>query len=194
MALPEIPLFPLSTVLFPDGQLQLRIFESRYLDMVRECARKDAPFGVCLILEGEEVGAPALPASVGTLARMVDFDALPRGLLGIRVCGGQRFRVVTSRVRDDGLVRATVREWPTEPCLAVPPEFSLLATIVERMVEQMGEVSVPRARYDDASWIGFRLAELLPLELGERQHLLELTDPMSRLATLRDALPRFQRD
>ena len=95
----EIPLFPLSTVLFPGGPLQLRIFEPRYLAMVRECARANSAFGVCLILRGREAGVPAQPEAVGTLARISDFYTLPDGLLGIGAEGGQRFRVLRARAR-----------------------------------------------------------------------------------------------
>lgn len=191
----DIPLFPLASVLFPDGSISLRIFEPRYLEMVRDCAREDACFGVCLILEGQETGAPALPAAVGTLARITDFYTLPDGLLGIGAEGGQRFRVLRTRVRDNGLVHGKVRYWPEEPALEVPPEFGLLATILERLIEQAGGPyrDTARVRYDDAGWVGFRLAELLPLMAAERQHLLELTDPLERLRALRDALPRFQK-
>ena len=73
-----LPLFPLKSVLFPGGKLELRIFERRYLDLVAECARTSSGFGVCLILQGEEAGAPAEPAAVGTLARIIDFETLPR--------------------------------------------------------------------------------------------------------------------
>lgn len=192
----EIALFPLNTVLFPGGLLGLRIFEARYLDMVRECARTDAAFGICLIMQGEETGAtPALPAAVGTLAHIIDFDTLPDGLLGISVTGGPRFRVQKSRVRDNGLVVGEIRRWPEEPAIEVPVEFGLLPTILERLAEQAGLSwrNGPRERYEDASWVGFRLAELLPLGDAERQHLLELTDPLERLAALRDAVPRFQK-
>jgi Lon protease-like protein len=191
----EIPLFPLNAVLFPGGALGLRIFEARYLDMVRECARESCPFGVCLIMEGQEAGEPALPAAVGTLARIVDFDMLPEGLLGISVIGGARFRVQKSRIRGNGLVIGEVREWPEEPTVPVPIEFSLLPAILERLAEQAGLSwrNGPRERYDDASWVGFRLAELLPLGDSERQRLLEITDPLERLTTLRDAMPRFQK-
>jgi Lon protease-like protein len=191
----EIPLFPLNAVLFPGGALGLRIFEARYLDMVRECARESCPFGVCLIMEGQEAGEPALPAAVGTLARIVDFDMLPEGLLGISVIGGARFRVQKSRIRGNGLVIGEVREWPEEPTVPVPIEFSLLPAILERLAEQAGLSwrNGPRERYDDASWVGFRLAELLPLGDTERQRLLEITDPLERLTTLRDAMPRFQK-
>lgn len=191
----EIPLFPLNAVLFPGSTLGLRIFELRYVDMVRECARHDDVFGVCLIMQGQEAGDPALPAAVGTLAHIIDFDTLPDGLLGISVTGGTRFRVQKTRIRNNGLVIGEVRRWPDEPDVQVPVEFSLLPTILERLAEQAGLSwrNGPRERYDDASWVGFRLAELLPLGDAERQHLLEITDPLERLAELRNAVPRFQR-
>ena len=191
----EIPLFPLNAVLFPGSTLGLRIFEARYLDMVRECARSGRGFGVCLIMQGHEAGEPALPAAVGTLASIVDFDTLPDGLLGISVTGGARFRVQKSRIRGNGLVIGEVRAWPDEPVMPVPVEFSLLPAILERLAEQAGLSwrNGPRERYDDASWVGFRLAELLPLGDAERQHLLEVTDPVERLTALRDAMPRFQK-
>lgn len=191
----ELPLFPLNAVLFPGSTLGLRIFEARYLDMVRECARAGRAFGVCLIMQGQEAGDPALPAAVGTLAHIVDFDTLPDGLLGISVIGGGRFRVQKSRIRGNGLVIGEVREWPEEPIVPVPVEFSLLPAILERLAEQAGLSwrNGPRERYDDASWVGFRLAELLPLGDAERQHLLEITDPLDRLTALRDAMPRFQK-
>ncbi|MFC5743044.1 LON peptidase substrate-binding domain-containing protein [Dyella tabacisoli] len=193
--LTELPLFPLATVLYPGAPLQLRIFEPRYLDMVRECARADAPFGVCLILQGHEVGASALPAAVGTLARITDFSHGADGLLGIVAEGGTRFRVAHTHVRSDGLVRGEVALWPAEPVLQVPVEFFLLQTILERLIETMAPHwrHAPRSAYDDASWLGFRLAELLPLHDDERQRMLELIDPVSRLAELRDILPRFQK-
>lgn len=191
----EIPLFPLNTVLFPGGVLGLRIFEARYLDMVRDCTRSDARFGICLIMQGQEVGEPALPAAVGTLARIVDFDTLPDGVLGITVTGGTRFRVHRSRVRHNGLAVGEIRHWPDEAQVEVPVEFSLLPAILERLAEQAGLSwrNGPRERYEDASWVGFRLAELLPLGEHERQGLLETTDPLERLAALRDAVPRFQK-
>lgn len=192
----NLPLFPLSSVLFPDAELQLRIFEQRYLNMLSECSRDDCGFGVCLMLEGHEAGAPAPPAAVGTLAHISDFFTLPNGLLGISVTGVQRFQVISSRIRDDGLIRGRVRLWEPEPEQILLPQFGLLATILERLIDQLGGPwrNADRACFDDASWVGFRLAELLPLPLHERQHLLELTDPDERLSNLRDLLPRFQRD
>ena len=191
----EMPLFPLASVLFPGGQLQLRIFEPRYLDLVRECTRHGTGFGVCLILQGQEVGEPAVPAAIGTIARISDFHRDDDGLLGIVAEGGARFRVARSRVRADGLLRGDVEVWPDEPELQVPVEFALLQTILERLIETMAPHwrDAPRSAYDDASWLGFRLAELLPLDVGEQQRMLELNDPVQRLAELRDILPRFQK-
>lgn len=188
-------MFPLSTVLYPGGRLELRIFEPRYLDLVRECARDDSGFGVCLILAGRETGEPALPAAVGTLARIVDFNHGADGLLGIVAEGAQRFRVRRTRARSDGQLRGEVEWWLEEAPAPVPVELALLQTIAERLVEAMAphRRKAPRESYDDARWLGFRLAELLPLGDDERQRLLELTDPLQRLAELRDILPRFQK-
>lgn len=191
----EMPLFPLASVLFPGGRLQLRIFEPRYLDLVRECTRHGTGFGVCLILQGQETGEPAVPAAIGTIARISDFHRDEGGLLGIVAEGGSRFRVARSRARSDGLLRGDVEVWPDEPEQPVPVEFALLQTILERLIETMAPQwrDAPRSAYDDASWLGFRLAELLPLDAGEQQHMLELDDPVQRLAELRDILPRFQK-
>ncbi len=196
MTTTDLPLFPLSSVLFPGGPLTLRIFESRYLDMVRECSRNGSGFGVCLILDGGEVGVQAKPAAVGTLARIVDFYTFPDGLLGITAEGGERFQVERTRVRHDGLVRGDVEYLPAEPLLPVPAEYGLLATLLERIAEKAGGdyERAPRANFDNASWVGFRLAELLPLENIERQQLLITTDPIARLRLLTEYLQRFQYD
>ena len=121
---------------------------------------------------------------------------LPDGLLGISAEGGERFQAATTRVRDNGLVHGEVRFWTDEPVIEVPPEHGLLATILERLLDQIGGAfaKADRARLDDASWVGFRLAELLPLEQTEKQHLLQMVDPLQRLARLQHHLPRFQRD
>ena len=174
--------------------MSLRIFEPRYLDMIRDCARNNTGFGVCLILDGGEVGEPATPVTVGTLARIADFDTGPDGLLGILARGERRFRVQKTRVRDDGLIRAQV-EWIDEGEMqSVPAECGLLATILERFHEQAGGeyAQIERARYDDAAWVAYRLAEALPLEQAERQLLLQMPDPIGRLNQLMHYLPRFQ--
>ncbi len=190
-----MPLFPLGSVLFPGGRLHLRIFEPRYLDLVRECTRNGSAFGVCLILAGREPGESTVPAAVGTLARISDFHRDEDGLLGIVADGGARFRVARSRMRADGLLRGDAELWPGEPQVEVPVEFALLQSILERLIETMAPHwrQATRSNYDDASWLGFRLAELLPLDCGEQQRMLELIDPLQRLAELRDILPRFQR-
>lgn len=191
----ELPLFPLSTVLFPGGRLDLRIFERRYLDMVRDCARTGSGFGVCVIVRGREAGEPAVPAAFGTVAKITDFTTLPDGLLGITARGAETFHVDRTRVRDSGLVIGEVSLREAQPPTPVPPEFAVLATILERLAEQLGGdlARAERQRFDDAEWVGFRLAEVLPLTLDERQRLLQATDAIARLQLLADWLPRFQK-
>ena len=191
----ELPLFPLSTVLFPGGRLDLRIFERRYLDMVRDCMRAGGGFGVCVIVRGREAGEPAIPAAYGTLARITDFSTLPDGLLGIVAEGTRAFHVERTRVRDTGLVIGEVALREADASMPVPPEFGVLATILERLAEQLGGElgAAERSRFDDAGWVGYRLAEALPLTLEERQRILQTPDPVARLALIAEWLPRFQR-
>lgn len=190
----ELPLFPLRNVLFPGGTLRLRVFETRYLDMVRHCGRSGMAFGVCLILDDEESGAPATPAAFGTEARIVDFHADADGLLGLVVRGARRFRVVRTRVRDNGLVVGDIAWHVEPPPQALRPEHGLLGILLQRLEQRFGEVcfGATQAAYDDAAWVGFRLAELLPFSLTERQALLQIGDPHDRLDRIVARLPQLQ--
>lgn len=192
----EYALFPLQSVLFPGGSLSLRIFEPRYLDMVRDCTRLGRPFGVCLLIKPQQPGEQASAVAVGTLARIVDFYTLPDGLLGIRCEGERRFRVEQAHVRHDGLIVGRLRLWEHESSHQLPPEYGLLATLAASLIENLGqgEREPDQALFDDASWVGFRLAEMLPFGLSERQQLLEMTDPCTRLQRILDILPRFRSD
>jgi uncharacterized protein len=178
----ELPLFPLNTVLFPGGPLPLRIFEPRYVDMVRDCMRDGAPFGVVLIRAGQEAGEVSSAAEIGTSARIIDFNQMPDGLLGIICTGVQKFRVESRRVQADGLNIATVTWLPFEPVIPVPPKHARLSAVLRSVLPQLGELydRFP-AQFDDASWVGSRLAEILPVGLPERQAYLELDDPVARL-------------
>jgi hypothetical protein len=187
----EIPLFPLNTILFPGGPLPLRIFETRYVDMVRRCLRQESGFGVVLIRQGAEAGGPARFASVGTEAKIVDFSRLDDGLLGIACRGLGRIRVVESWRAPDGLNLGRVEDLGPEPRMAVPAEHSHLVEVLRKVLPELGEVYANVARdFEDAAWVGHRLAELLPLDLGARQSLLEMDDPLERLALLAPMIRR----
>jgi Lon protease-like protein len=180
-----LPLFPLNTVLFPEGPLSLRIFEPRYVDMIGRCMRESSPFGVVAILSGAEVGTIALTAESGTTARIVDFSKLPDGLLGI-VCQGERkFRLLRRWQRPDGLHLGEIEYLPPEDPLEIPQEHQHLAELLGKVLPELGEpyASVP-TKLTDASWVGYRLAEILPLSLEDRVGLLEAEDPLARLAQL----------
>lgn len=183
----EIPLFPLNTVLFPGGPLSLRIFEPRYVDMVGRCMREGQRFGVVLIREGGETG-PAEFHEIGTLARIVDFNQLPEGLLGLATIGGERFRVRTHRRLDDGLNVGEVEWLGVESRSDLPDEYAHLAPLLDSLMSELGEAyrHVERSPMD-AGWVSYRLAEVLPLTVESRQFCLELERPLERLRLL-DAL------
>lgn len=177
-----LPLFPLQAVLVPGAVMGLRVFEPRYLDMVGECGRSGGGFGICLIAEGEEVGAPAVPAGFGTEAVIEDFGTDDDGLLTLRVRGGRRFRVLGTAVRDSGLVEAEV-EWREDaPAQArLRPEHALLGTLLERIFDQVGRPPGEAGSIEDAAWVGWRLLEMLPMPEERRVALLAVDDPHARL-------------
>jgi uncharacterized protein len=181
----NVPIFPLNAVLFPGGLLPLRIFEARYMDMARDCLKRDAPFGVCLIREGTEVGAPAVPEPIGCMAKILEWDMQQQGILNLKTRGDQRFRILERRTGAQGLTSADIELIPPETTAAVPAEFASCARLLEMVVADQGKpiFAEPHA-YDDASWVGYRLAEILPVPLLAKQKLLELTDSLARLSIL----------
>ncbi|WAH65337.1 LON peptidase substrate-binding domain-containing protein [Xanthomonas hortorum] len=186
-----LPLFPLHNVLLPGAAMGLRVFERRYLDLVRECGRTGTSFGVCLILDGAEVGVPATPAAFGTEVRIEDFDVGADGVLVLRLRGTRRFHVRRSRIRDNGLVVGEVSWCEPDSDDELRPEHSLLATVLERMLEQVGGefASAGPGLLDQAAWVGWRLAELLPLTEQQRLSLLQQDDPHRRLDQLLAWMP-----
>lgn len=179
----ELPLFPLHSVLFPGGPLSLRIFEPRYLDMVRRCLKEHSEFGVVLILEGAEAGAVTATADTGTSARLVDFDTLPDGLLGVVCVGERRFRVLRRWLQHDGLNLGAVDYLPPDVPCAVPEEFAHLGELLREVLPRLGApYTHVHGDFADAGWVSNRWAEILPLAPGEKQQLLELADPLARLA------------
>ncbi|MBK8322605.1 MAG: LON peptidase substrate-binding domain-containing protein [Betaproteobacteria bacterium] len=179
-----VPIFPLGAVLFPGMRLPLRIFEPRYMEMAKACLKHDAHFGVCLIREGEEVGAPAVPESVGCLAKIREWDMEQLGILKVRAEGLGRFRLEARETTPSGLVLGRIARLPDEDP-AAPPELPACADFVRKVIEAVGSSRFGEPYgYDDATWVGFRLAEILPLRNPVRQKLLELTDAAARIAIL----------
>jgi uncharacterized protein len=184
-----LPLFPLNTVLFPGGILPLRIFETRYIDMVRNCLRTDTGFGVCAIRAGSEVGPAADVQGVGTRAVIADWEGRPDGLLGITARGEERFRILRTWVQPDRLLMGEVEYLPEPAPAPIPEEFLGLAALLERLLAELGPpyADLP-AETGNATWVGARLAELLPVSLEVKQQMLESDDPLSRLFMLQDAM------
>jgi Lon protease-like protein len=190
-ALPEeMPLFPLKTVLFPGGLLPLRIFEPRYVDMLRSCMRQQADFGVVLIKEGSEAGANQVRiCEVGTTAHIVDFSQLEDGLLGIVARGERRFRILNVRTQKDGLHLASVERFEPDDEVAVPEEFLPLVDMLKEALPQLGEMHKHFAlRYHDAAWVAGRVLEILPLQLADKQLCLEMEGALQRLQQLKPLL------
>lgn len=189
----ELPLFPLSVVLFPGGPLPLRIFEPRYVDLVRYCVKESSPFGVLLIRAGSEAGAVSSTAEIGTTARIVDFYQLADGLLGITCMGERKFRVLKRWRRSDGLNVGEVEWLKKEPALDLPGEYLHLGELISKVLPELGDMYANVDKhFTDAAWVGWRLAEILPIGLLEKQQCLEFDDPVQRLAWLNPLIQRAQ--
>ena len=196
----DLPIFPLSTVLFPGGVLPLRIFEARYMDMVRDCMQREAPFGVCLITRGGEVGEAAEHEPIGCLAHIRGWDMEQLGLLQLRTVGGARFRIVDRRVGRNGLIRASVDELPDDERIPVPEDFADCAMLVRRIVDDLrSREPDPQRRMiaeplelDSSAWVANRLCEFLPIPSAAKHKLMALDDPLSRLQLVQRWLQQHQ--
>jgi len=178
----DVPLFPLGTVLYPGGRLPLRLFEPRYLAMLRACVSDGTGFGVCLIQEGKEVGSPAMPADMGCLASIIEWDMPEPDLYLVMAAGTERFRVLSTRVQDDGLLRGDVVTLEPESGGPVPESHALCVQVLRQLIERVGDAWFPPPHhFEDASWVSYRLAEVLPFDALEKQRMLVANDPLARL-------------
>ena len=163
----------------------MRVFEVRYVDMTRDCLKREEPFGVCLIHNGSEVGAPAVPEKIGCLARILDWDMREQGILNLKTRGDQRFRILDRQTSPQGLITADVDLIPLDAKIPVPEKLAACAQLLEMVVVDQGQAvfAEPHA-FNDAAWVGYRLTEILPVPLVAKQKLLELTDSLERLSIL----------
>jgi Lon protease-like protein len=185
----RVPLFPLQTVIFPGGRLPLRIFEQRYLDMVKQAIADESTFGICAIRQGDETGALAIPFDVGTLVRVTDWDMPQTGILHIQTEALERFVIRSTHGETSGLLVGKVDEVSPEPARAVPDELALATEILRHIIDELGAGNFPPQHdLDNAVWVGYRLSEVLPLKLKVKQNLLEMNDSLSRLHILTEFL------
>ena len=184
----KLPIFPLASVLFPGGVIPLRIFEPRYMDMAKACLKNDMPFGVCLIREGGEVGEPAIPEAVGTTARIQEWDMQQLGILQVRATGEGRFRILDRQVTEAGLITGQVIPIPEDENTA-GTEFTQCRDFLRKVLARIGNAHFNgEVRFDDPSWVSFRITEILPISQIIKQKMLELTDARMRLEILHRVL------
>ena len=195
----NIPLFPLGMTLFPDGLAALKIFEVRYLDMTRSSFREGTPFGIVTLNQGAEVRQPTEQisfADIGTLAEIVDFEAIQPSLYSIRCRGQSRFKVDHAEQLPNGLWRADVTCIDEDTAIEIPPELAKSATTLQRVLQSIDEQAVPDEqrpilkpyRLNDCGWVSNRWAELLNLNPQQKQHLMTLENPRLRLDLVQELL------
>ncbi len=189
-----LPIFPLNTLLFPQGLLQLKIFEPRYLEMTKCCIRDSSLFGVCLIKEGKEVGKAAIPFDIGCTARITEWDMPQTGIFQLQTVGEQAFRIHSHRIDKLGLMHAEVTLLEPPPILELPGTHLDLADLLSQVLEQTGNTLAAEPRFNDAAWVGYRLLEVLPLPASQKLRLLEQCDPVATLDAIHDFIANNQPD
>lgn len=202
LTLTSLPLFPLGTVLFPSGTLALRVFEVRYLDMVRKCHQANAPFGVVHLRSGHEVRRAGAPedrfCDVGTLAAIAQLQAPRPGLLTLTCTGGARFRILRRRLLAHGLWVADVEQLALDLPVPVPPDLAPAASALQKVLALLRErdpharaaIRPTSAQLADSGWVANRWCELLPVPPALKQQLMELDNPLVRLELVGDVLER----
>lgn len=193
----SLPLFPLSTVLFPDGALPLQIFEVRYLDLIGRCIAEDSPFGVVMLTQGREVRTPQggeLFAPAGTLASVQETIAAAPGLLQVVCRGASRFRVLSSQLLVNGLWTCQAELVADDLAVRIPSELQGAADALDRVLASLQDVPpqrwpvLPPFRLDDCGWVANRWCDLLPLSTPLKHSMLMLDNPLIRLELMHDLL------
>ena len=176
----DLPIFPLRTILFPDSKLPLRIFEPRYIDMVSRSMRENSEFGIILSRENTD---PKMfeTYDTGTLARIIDWDQGGDGLLGITTLGTQKFRLMELNKQEDGLNIGSIERIEKEGDYKPLKEFTHLVELLQAILDDVNIYDDDEKRFDSASWISYRFAEILPLRIEDKQKCLEIDDPIIRL-------------
>ena len=206
LTLQSLPLFPLNTVLYPGGSLQLQIFEVRYLDLIGRCHKTGAPFGVVSLTQGQEVRRPEASGDgfaneafvdIGTLATVTEFSAPQAGLMLVRCTAGGRFRITRRERLKHGLWVADVQGLPPDRTMPVPDDLKVVSKALESLLENLSlrngtaELPVqPPYQFDDCAWVANRWCELLQLPPEMRQGLMQLDNPLLRLELVGDFLNR----
>ncbi len=195
----SLPLFPLGTTLYPSGILSLKIFEVRYLDMIKTCVKDNTHFGIVTIDQGSEVRTPLDKISfarIGTFANITHFDVIQPSLYFIQCQGGARFTIRGCERKKNGLWVADVESMDNDMAIPIPPELKVASDTLQQVIQSMtkqglSEQQMPFATpylLNDCGWVANRWCEILPLSAGQREHLLGLENPRLRLDLVFDIL------
>ena len=196
-----MPLFPLTTVLYPLGVLNLQIFEVRYLDLMKKCLRDNTPFGVVSLLDGNEVRRPDEKiqlAKIGTLVNIEKHEFVTPTLIEISTVGSQRFKLLNATQEKNGLWMGEIQTLPADPVVEIPDYLQGSANALARLINSIDENEIAEEQLPfrkpyklmDCGWVANRWCELLPMPLELKQRLMELDNPLVRLELVGDVLER----
>ena len=192
-----LPLFPLNTVLFPQGVLPLRIFEARYLDMVRACLRNKTQFAIVAVTDQDVIKNDVLPfANIATACTIINVDVTEIGLMNIRCKGEKKVSIKTATQQADGLWIGELEDIAPEPAMPIPDDLKLSQAFLQQLIDsllkqEIDDTYMPLAKpflLEDCGWVANRWSEILTMPLIQKQRMLALDSPLIRLELVQDLL------
>ncbi len=202
----ELPLFPLSTVIFPQGSLSLKVYETRYLEMVQDCLNNQTPFGVVAIYPEQYVNLKLNKdfnarypfAETGTVFKIVEADISCLGIINIECKGTNRFKIESARQDRNDLWHAQVKDLKADTEMTIPEDLDATRSHLQHIIDslnekELSELQLPISKpynLQDCGWVADRWCEILNMPLMQKQRMLELDSPLLRLELVQDMLSK----
>ncbi len=191
----NLPIFPLKSIVLPGGLFPLRIFERRYLDMVRDSIKNETSFCIALVKTESKNKYIDDVYPIGSLVKIIDWNQLEDGLLGITVEGMNLVDIQSSTLDKNNLLKGDIENIKPEREYMIPEKYRLLSKFYKKIHPGIKNfIDYKKERYSDASWVGFRLTECLPLDLSTKAKLISSNNAIERLEKIHEIIHKLYRE
>ena len=186
----DIPVFPLKSIILPGGQFPLRIFERRYLDMIRDSLKTNSGFVIALTKKDADYISSV--HDYACYVEIVDWSQLDGGLLGITVEGKSLVTLSNCKLDETNLLRGNAQQIKSSIDHLIPQKYQILSKFYRKIYPEIkAYIFHNKSKYNDANWIGFRLIECLPIEISDKADLIATNEPLDRLEKILHIVKRI---
>lgn len=186
----NIPIFPLKSIILPGGQFPLRIFERRYIDMIKNSLKKNTGFVIALTKKDADYISSV--HEYGCYVEIVDWSQLDGGLLGITVEGKTIVKLKDCVLDEANLLKGNAIAREQEIDHIIPKKYQILSKFYKKIYPEIkAYIFHNNSNYNDANWVGFRLIECLPIEINDKADLISTNEPLDRLEKIFHIIKRI---